>query len=185
MAADVEDRGVAIPPTREAVQAAMRTKKRPPSPGITLLVFCAIGALGFFVLPRLGKVQEKIQQAAPPVIIIDPVYGETRKHASSIRLLVSLPPSSEGQARSELAGDLIFTFAADHEDFDKAEEAIRTNWDAGAAAMRDIVSQYSRREHLRDRVKIFTEMRAALDERFFPQGSGRIAQLEWLELNLQ
>ncbi len=185
MAVDIENRGIAIPPTREAVQAAMQSKKRGPSPVLTLLVFCAIGGLGFFVLPKIGQVQERLEEAPAPVTIIDPIYGETRKHKSSIRLLVSLPPSAEGRGRSELAGDLIFTFAADHEDFAKAEAAISANWDAGASAMRDLVGQFSRREHLRDRAKIFDEMRAALTAKFFPMGSGRIAQLEWLELNLQ
>jgi len=180
---DEERSGYAIPPDREAVQAALQPKKRPPNPALILVIFCVIGGLGFFILPKLGRMQQVFDKE-PPTTIIDPIYGETRKHKSSIRLLVDLPPSRTGQKRSELNGELIFTFAADHDDFTAAEEAIEVNWDTGARAARDLIAKHSRLEHIRDQAKIFFELRAALDRSFFPDGRGRIAQLEWLELNL-
>lgn len=183
MAKDEEQQGYAIPPNRAAVAAAMESPTRRPNRAFNVLILFVVGGLGIYFLPMLGSGLGKIDK--PPVVkTIDPVYGEAHVYPDSIRLLVDLRAKREGARQVELKGNLVFSYAADYDDFDAADAAIDAHWEAASRLMVSMVSRHTRLEHIRDRVEIFDRMRAALTEALFPEGEGRVVQLEWQELRL-
>jgi hypothetical protein len=170
--------GYAIPPNRAAVAAAMTTTKRRPKGAMTMVCLFILGGLGVFFLPMLSKGLSSPKQK-PVISKIDPVYGEARVHADTFRLLIDLPSTREGGRSIELAGDLTFSYAADYDDWDAADAAIRAHWEQAATKMVSMVAAHTRLEHIRNRAEIFDNMREALDGIFFPKGSGKVIELDW------
>ena len=183
MVKDEEQQGYAIPPDRAAVETAMASPRHRPSRALNIFILFLIGGLGIFLLPKLGNGLGEAKKP-PPVRTIDPVYGEAQVYPHTIRLLVDLPAQREGARRVELSGDLTFSYAADYDDFDAADAAIEAHWEKASRLMMSTVAKHTRGEHIRDRVEIFDQMRAALNDTLFPEGEGRVVQLEWQELRL-
>jgi len=175
--------GYAIPPNREAVAAALKSPKHRPSRALKVFILFLVGGLGIYLLPKIDKLVGESRK--PPIMsTMDPVYGEARKYPNTFQLLVDLPASHEGGHQVELGGDLVFSYAADYDDFDAADASIDAHWDQAARLMLRMVAEHTRREHIRDRVQIFDKLRSALTGALFPGHEGRVVQLEWQELRL-
>lgn len=178
MAKDIPRQGYAIPPDRASVEAAMASPKGRPNRALGVFLLFLIGGLGIFFLPRLSKGLDSVKK--PPVIrTIDPIYGEAHIYPDSFRLLVDLPAKKAGGRAIELEGELVFSYAADYDDFDAADAAIEAHWDEAAKLMLRMVAKHTRLEHIRDRVEIFDGMRFELNATLFPDGAGRVVQLDW------
>lgn len=174
----------AIPPTEEAVRAAMAPPSRPRGGG-RAIVFVALGMIavgvGGFMMPKPGVTNRDRTSDAR---VTDRGTLRTHDHSSGFRILMPLAPDRRGN-RAELETMIRFSYACLDSREMEARNAIRRNWTATARSIGAEIAKHSRLGIVMELEPLTARLHRSIEETMFGGGEATIESVGWEHLTFR